>query len=708
MPAREQIVIDASMTENVSQAAGNAGRSVEQLRERIAALNNEIGADKATEYFNAMNQQAQERQQRQGQGQGQSNILQFPTDAMQATGSAARSLAGITSGLGSSGDAGRAFGQAAEGAGGLLRGVGGAVGGALGVGALAVGGVALGVNEVIKTYEGVMEEVMDLTMQLGEYGENAVDQSRKFAETMDEASEAGARFGYRLEETMGVMSSLAKRGASGDVAGLAGYTMQFARGFGMDPGALAGFVGTGARFGQQNSLEGIAGMLNRQNMSPARFGEMMNAQLGIFEDALSRGVVKGFDEIGALQNMFASGGELFRGELGAQRIRQMDNVVAGSTSLGREEDVLMYRAMSGLMEDEEYRDKHNISDDFTYIDTMKQLEQGLTGYLFGAIRSQVENMSGGNQSQMIEMLRSIFNVNYTTAEALLSMSEDEAVNELAEAPDTTNTPEVQLLKVQEQIRNSVKLIASTLVDDKLGITQGFADTVAAIQGSMFDIDDEADSRQADLDRMEADEFYNNHARDLLSQIYGSAVQDTFAYNRLSSSFRQAPDEMTWQSIGALDVVAQRPGFAEYLGRSRSLDDFLQEKTPEEIHAGLSGFIRDQLQAYLQQPDAIGDPYDFISQESRGRNGYSSGVGNALRSVMENRGSSFVSQMAHLTPEQMREVLDAGQEIRDSSGLIFDRRERAAATEAMIAVLERLLKEVQSPVSFTVESQRFGH
>jgi Sec-independent protein translocase protein TatA len=79
VPAREQIGIDVSLTENVSQAAGSAGRSVEELRDRIAALNEELNPQKASEYFNSLNQQAQERQQRREQERQLSNVMQFRT-----------------------------------------------------------------------------------------------------------------------------------------------------------------------------------------------------------------------------------------------------------------------------------------------------------------------------------------------------------------------------------------------------------------------------------------------------------------------------------------------------------------------------------------------------------------------------------------------------------------------------------------------------
>lgn len=556
-----------------------------------------------------------------------------------------------------------------------------------------------------------MEEVMDLTMQLGEYGENAANQSRKFAETMDEASEAGARFGYRLEETMGVMSSLAERGASGDVAGLAGYTMQFARGFGMDPGALAGFVGTGARFGQQNSLEGIAGMLNRQNMSPARFGEMMNAQLGIFEDALSRGVIKGFDEIGALQNMFASGGELFRGELGAQRIRQMDNVVANSTSLGREEDVLMYRAMSGLMEDEEYRDRHNISDDFTYIDTMKQLEQGLTGDLFGAIRSQVENMSGGNQSQMVEMLRSIFNVNYTTAEALLTMNEEEALNQLASAPDVSDTDEVRLLKAQEEIRNSVLKIASTLVDEKRIITEGFADTISAIQENRFNLEDEEDSRN---DRT-AGEIAAEFGRESIDPFMAGTARFTSrrgTRDQLQAILEDMDHDSALELMGMFDSIHSDQ--ASYLRSSGELDNWITGKSGDELLRQLP----EQLRAWGRQSraggGAVGSIASFLSEmgvDDKTRGAILGGVADSGGHDVLQRATQaqFMELVRESEAKRYGYTDNAGNwhagyenddrrfgELRD-----FSSSERTDWDNDIAALLRELIREVQTPTAVTV-------
>lgn len=681
MPAREQIGIDVSMTENVSQAAGNAGRSVDQLRERIATLNNELSPDKARQYFDAMNQQAQERQQRQGQN----NILQFPA----AAGNATRRLGGTVSGLGATGDAGQAVGSAAEGAGSLLRGVGGAVGIAAGGTLIAAGAAVAGLNAMTKPYEGVMEEVMDLTMQLGEYGETAVEQSRKFVDTMDRASEAGARFGYRLEETMGVMSSLAERGASGDVAGLAGYTMQFARGFGMDPGALAGFVGTGARFGQKNSLEGIAGMLNRQDMSPARFGEMMNAQLGIFEDALSRGVIKGFDEIGSLQNMFASGGELFRGELGAQRIRQMDNVVAGASSLGREEDVLMYRAARSLGEEDE-----------SYIDTMKRLEAGLTGDMFTAIRDQVESMSGGNESQMIEMLRSIFNVNYTTAEALLGMSEEDAVSELADAPDTTETYEVRLLRSQENIREHVRLISQTLIDQKAMLSEEFEELLGAFQEHFFDQDDEDDSRND----LTAGEIAAAFGRETIDPFMAGTARFTSrrgTRDQLQSILEGMDPERALELMGMFDSIGSDQ--ASYIRSSGSLDNWITGKSGDEIMRMLPGQLRSWGRQATAGGGTIGSPADFLSEM-----GVDDETKNAILNQIANTGNHDVVQRA-TRADFMNLVQEAESRkaayMSDERGFLetrdFSLSERTDWSNDISGLLRELIRVVQTPTEVTV-------
>ena len=687
MPAREQIGIDISMTENVSQAAGNAGRSVDQLRERIATLNNELSPDKARQYFNAMNQQAQERQQRQGQ----SNIIQF----LAVAGNASRRLGGTVSGLGATGDAGQAVGSAAEGAGSLLRGVGGAVGVAAGGTLLAAGAAVAGLNAMTKPYEGVMEEVMDLTMQLGEYGETAVEQSRKFVDTMDRASEAGTRFGYRLEETMGIMSSLAERGASGDVAGLAGYTMQFARGYGMDQGALAGFVGTGARFGQRNSLEGIAGMLNRQNMSPARFGEMMNAQLGIFEDALSRGVIKGFDEIGSLQNMFASGGELFRGELGAQRIRQIDNVVAGATSMGREEDVLLYRAARTLG-----------SEDESYIDTMKRLEGGVTGDMFGAIRSQVENMSGGNQSQMIEMLRSVFNVNYTTAEALLGMSEEDAVNELAEAPDTTETYEVRLLRSQEKIREHVRLISQTLIDQKAMLSEEFEELLGAFQENFFDPGDEDDSRN---DRT-AGEIAAAFGRESIDPFMAGTARFTSrrgTRDQLQAILEGMDHESALELMGMFDSIGSDQ--ASYLRSSGALDNWITGKSGDE----LLRVLPEQLRTWEQQSRAgggpVGDIASFLSEigiDEKTRSKLLSEIADSGGDDVLRRASraDFMGMLQEAESKKEAYTSDDREwyETHDFSAV-----EKIAWGDDIAKLLQELIREVQNPTVVVVQGGGLG-
>jgi hypothetical protein len=267
--------------------------------------------------------------------------------------------------------------------------------------------------------------------------------------------------------------------------------MEHARGFGMDPGELSGFVGTASRFGQQNPLEMIGGMLQQQNMMPARAGELVNAQLGLFEDALSRGVVRGFDEIGALQNMFASGGEVFKGERGSQIIRQMDASVAGATALGREEDVFIYRAARDLMERrKEEAESRGETFDYNHTDVMQLMERGLSTDLMQQIYQNAMAETGGAETDMIEKFRGQFRLSYTNAERVLDLIErgdyDDAV-QLAEPRDLSETDEVRMLRFQEQISNDVRLISKTFLRSKTDMAEEFAGLTNFLTTHVFDV-----------------------------------------------------------------------------------------------------------------------------------------------------------------------------------------------------------------------------
>jgi len=323
-----------------------------------------------------------------------------------------------------------------------------------------------------------MEESMDLAAALGKLGKSAEENSKAITDSMTMASDAASEFGYSIREGIGVGRGLAKHGVEDS-----GRLFEYARGFGVDnPMELVQYYGLGKRFDQEgedlstsatrswseekrlkqerNILGLAAGGLEASGMSEGRFMEYLSATQQIFEDGISKGVLRGFDDISKTQNMLAGMGEMWKGSLGAQRALQMSGAVAGATALGKDTDVYLYRAASALSGG-------------NTLDTMERLEKGLDSELLGAVVSELDQSIGrkdefGYRKQLMEM----FGLNYTLAGDLYDLIQkgdyETASAKVKEAPGT-ESGERDLLTVEEQIRNDVRLIGETLLEEKNGI-----------------------------------------------------------------------------------------------------------------------------------------------------------------------------------------------------------------------------------------------
>ena len=390
----------------------------------------------------------------------------FQQAAGQATG-LLRSTGTSAQRLGQSGDAVGVGADALSQLGGLLKGLG-PVGAAIaGVGALTFAG-----NAVSRQYEEVLPEVMETTAQLGRLGKTAKETSLSFVSTMDEVSNTAAKFGYGLEQGTKIFQELAKAGAPGTgIAGEAGQAMTYARGYGISASGAARFLGTGRRFGMQGNLLGMAaGGLEQSGMGPARFQEFLDATLSVFEEGLSRGLVKGFGEITATQAWIGQMGEQYTGQAGLNLYRKMESAVSGATGLQSESDAMLFRAARRV-----------VGKDAGYVDVMKYLEKGISANLFNEVMADVNNMAG-NETDKIELLRNIFGVQYGVAEDLLGLEGKEAAARIKSAPKVTETEEVRLLKAQNNIMEQIRLMGTKLMSAKMFVLEGADKVIEGLSG----------------------------------------------------------------------------------------------------------------------------------------------------------------------------------------------------------------------------------
>jgi len=317
---------------------------------------------------------------------------------------------------------------------------------------LTAAGVAA--NALSRQYEKVLPTIMDVTAAFSELRSTTIGTSDSFEKTMKGAMKATQEFGYSLEQGLTTMRTFAaagvtRAGALEQMGGREGI-FAWARGTGATAEMLSRYQAMGMRFGVEPSLGFAAGGLRQAGMGLGQFQEYLNATLSIFEEGLSRGVVQGFEDINLAQAWISQLGDAFKGQYGLNLFKNMDQAAVKATELQSESDVIMFRAARRMM-------KEQGLDTSNYIDVMKTLESGAqyTPALFGQLRRILEDMTGGNVNDMAELFREIYGVNYIVAEQLVGMkdvSKEQLDTLLAPRADS---PQLQLLKVQQTLKNKI-------------------------------------------------------------------------------------------------------------------------------------------------------------------------------------------------------------------------------------------------------------
>ena len=556
-----------------------------------------------------------------GRGAGRRTGPEAPYAAGQIAGAGTQAIraAGTTvQGLGQTGEAAGAGANVLGVIGGLLKSIG-----PIGWGLAAVGGVAAGGVALARQYEEKLPGIMALSAALGRLADDAKETSLAFKDTMKEASEAAAEFGYTLEEGIKIYQTIAKEGgwATREEARAVGA---YARGYGVETEPLARFQAMGRRFGQTGNLLGTtAGGLEASGMGPGRFQEYLNATLAIFEEGLSRGVVKGFTEISATQNWLAQLGTLFTGQTGLNIYRKMEATVTGATSLNTEQDAMLFRAARKTM-------GKNVG----YVDVMKKLEMGIDAKMFDEIKGYVQEMSGNREDQ-IEMMRSIFGVSYTTADELLTLKGTVGAARVKQAEDISGTPEIRLLKAQQTIMEDIREAGSAMVDAHAWVLEGASkvvDTLNTLLGG------DVEKQKEKEEKKQRDEKIKDAVKADIERAPGELnLTDVEGYVPLRSEFANV---MTYGLRGGVGSTAankmksmfenlsseQRASLSDWGGNKEtglqgSIFDYLalvawQHKAPGETQAG---FVPGDLPVVLEKLVAVLDSLGISVGEDKNLN-----------------------------------------------------------------------------------------
>jgi len=206
---------------------------------------------------------------------------------------------------------------------------------------------------------------------------------------------------------------------------------------GADLGTIQKIAGQAYRFnGETNTTSTAYGGLMAQNMGKGQMPEFLTAMGRIMEESISKGFIKGSEEIaGNMQMLYklSGGSALWQGEQGAQRYSQMSMAISSATNLQSVEDVISYGAARDLLaadttaeREAKFRrltggaGKGNVYTD-TYVDAMQILERGLSAELLKGQWSAVRQLDGDNTAATIERFKTMYGLNYTGASQVWGM-----------------------------------------------------------------------------------------------------------------------------------------------------------------------------------------------------------------------------------------------------------------------------------------------
>jgi hypothetical protein len=284
-----------------------------------------------------------------------------------------------------------------------------------------------------KIWERQIPGSMELTALLGKYGGIPEQNTRNIRDTFSNAAGAAAEFGFSAEEGIEAVKQGAAQGLSEqDAIAAAKNVFAFERGIGADRQLALEFETRSRRFGMEDAMGWAYRGSQASGMAPGQFNEFLRSMQRVFEDGISKGFVRGTQEMAgnmAFLSDLNNGSELWKGEQGAQRLSQMNAGLESATGLSSATDILAYRGARdvwGKMTDDEKNNFLNVDGkggpdvkrfggDAEYINAMMVLERGLTPELFGKQMDIMSMAEGGSEAGIVERMRKMYGLNYTQA-----------------------------------------------------------------------------------------------------------------------------------------------------------------------------------------------------------------------------------------------------------------------------------------------------
>jgi hypothetical protein len=277
---------------------------------------------------------------------------------------------------------------------------------------------------------------MELAGLLGRYGGSEGENTRAIRDTFARSAAAANEYGYSAGEGMEAVKQGAAQGlGEGEAITAAKKAFAFERGTGADRNALLELETRGRRFGMDNMIGAAWQGSQASGMAPGQFNEFLRSMQRVFEDGISKGFVRGGQEIAgnlAYLSGMSGGNPLYQGERGAQVLSQLNNGLAGAVELNSVNDILTYRAAQQTWDELSDKEKEEIytsagmtRDDMKngtdWLNASMLLERGFRPELFKAQMRMFETAERGDTENIVERMSQQYDLSKTGAFALLQM-----------------------------------------------------------------------------------------------------------------------------------------------------------------------------------------------------------------------------------------------------------------------------------------------
>ncbi|MCQ2086681.1 MAG: hypothetical protein MJZ37_01195 [Bacilli bacterium] len=462
----------------------------------------------------------------------------------------------------SSGGAGGGFGKILSGglSGGMTKALAAAGPVGLGIAALLATGKVVGSLE--KKWEDKIPNILDTFNSLEDTTGTAEENSKAirgmYSEVNRRRNADDVRF--NTNDYLSTMRQLKEYGISGweDSLNSASTVLKFENAGIGSRSQLLELEGMSRRFGQDNALNNAYAGLTASGMEKGQFDEFLSSMESIFEDGISKGIVKGYDEISAdltLLETLSGGNKLWQGQYGAQNLQQINSSVEGATKLGSVNDVLMYQAIDELSEDQKKKilgDKY--SKDNGYINNMMILEKGLTTDTMGVIFKALQDTGGSRQDQIERFMRA-FGFNYTKAAEVYDIAQnysDEKAQDVVKtigngkANVSADSIDRQVLEARENMSNKVADIGN----DVTKMTNELMKISEKVLGITDEKSETQEIKMSPVSEEEVDvwnELVSSYSGPLSPEVFNQTVNDYFN----DESKRNWADTLNFQNLPGL-------------------------------------------------------------------------------------------------------------------------------------------------------------